>query len=322
MRSAPTRRRVLRLGAAAGLVALASGRLRAEASTRGFITSQNAETLTVLDLDAMTVLASLPISGKPAGIALAPGGRLGYVTAPDSHELVVVDTSKPAILRRLVVGRGPLGVAALGNGRVAVADWYDQQLYIVDAAGTAILGSVTVGRSPSGIAVSPDGGTILTADRDSDQVSIIDAATLKRLAVVPVGTRPFGVTVDADGAFAFTANVGSDDVTVIDIAAREVIGKAKVGRRPYACALAQRRLFVTDQYAGTVSVIGLGSLLLIKAIDVGDHPEGIGADAAGRFVYVACWGDNVVKKIDAASLAVVGSVAVPDGPRAFGLFIG
>ncbi len=94
-----------------------------------------------------------------------------------------------------------------------------------------------------------------------------------------------------------------------------------MGRRPYAVALAAGRGFATDQYAGTLTVFGFGSLRPIAKIDVGDHPEGIQADADGHYLYVACWGDNVLVKVDARTLAVVGKVEVGDGPRAFGLFL-
>ena len=53
-----------------------------------------------------------------------------------------------------------------------------------------------------------------------------------------------------------------------------------VGHRPYAVALAGQHAFVTNQYASTVSVIDIGSLKVVRTIDVGDHPEGIQADPA------------------------------------------
>ncbi len=60
---------------------------------------------------------------------------------------------------------------------------------------------------------------------------------------------------------------------------------------------------------------------MIKTIEVGDHPEGIEADPAGAYVYVAAWFDNSLQRIDAAAMALTGEAAVGDGPRAFGLFL-
>jgi YVTN family beta-propeller protein len=100
-----------------------------------------------------------------------------------------------------------------------------------------------------------------------------------------------------------------------------VIATVPVGKRPYAVALAGGRAFVTNKYAGTVSVIDLASLKVVKTITVGDHPEGIAADPAGVYAYVANWFDNTLQRIDVAKMAVAGEAAVGDGPRAFGLFL-
>jgi YVTN family beta-propeller protein len=169
--------------------------------------------------------------------------------------------------------------------------------------------------------VTPDGKLLLSADRDSDSVSVIDATTNQRLKSIAVGKRPFGVTIDSQGRRAFTANVASDDVSVIDIADGKVVATVAVGHRPYAVALAQGRAFVTNQYGDSVSVIDLKELNVVKTIDVGDHPEGIAADPREANVYVACWFDNVLMRIDPQSLAVTGQAPVGDGPRAFGAFL-
>jgi YVTN family beta-propeller protein len=70
-----------------------------------------------------------------------------------------------------------------------------------------------------------------------------------------------------------------------------------------------------------VSVIDTRTLKVVKTLAVGDYPEGIAADPARSYVYVACWFDNVLMRIDTAKLAVAGEVEVGDGPRAFGLFL-
>ena len=220
------------------------------------------------------------------------------------------------------MGGAPLGIAAHPTRpEVYVADWYAHKIIVVDTAKFAAIAEIPVGKSPSGVAVTPDGRLLLSADRESDAVSIIDIASRSRLASVPVGLHPFGITIDSDGLRAYTANVKSDDVTVIDIAARKAIGKVATGRRPYAVALARGRGFVTDQYGGSVSVFDLATLRPIKAINACDHPEGIQADGAAENVYVACWGDDFLLRVNADTLAVTSKAVVGNGPRSFGKFL-
>ena len=50
-------------------------------------------------------------------------------------------------------------------------------------------------------------------------------------------------------------------------------------------------------------------------------PKGSRPTRSGANVYVACWFDNVLQRIDAVNLTMTGEAAVGDGPRAFGLFL-
>ncbi|HET6388001.1 beta-propeller fold lactonase family protein [Hyphomicrobium sp.] len=286
------------------------------------MTDQPSDSVSFVDLKTMKEIGRIKAGSKPAGVALSPDKATAYVTAPDSKELIEIDAISRSVKRRLVLGGAPLGIAAHpSRPEVYVADWYAHKLIIVDTGKLEVSGEVAVGQSPSGLAVTPDGRLLLSADRDSDAISIIDVETRTRLGSVAVGSRPFGITIDGAGARAFTANVKSDDVTVIDIAKRAVVGRVPSGRRPYAVALAQGRGFVTDQYDGTITVFDEKTLTPITRITACDHPEGIEADTSEANVYVACWGDDVLLRIDPKTLQVTGKASTGSGPRAFGKFV-
>jgi len=292
------------------------------AANVAYVTNQGSQTVSVVDLESWTVTATIAVPGKPAGISLSPVRPEFYVTAPDAHDIAVIDQASKTVIRRIQTGGGPVGIAAHPtSGLIYVADWYTHQIAVADPQTGAVLSRIDVGQSPSGVAITPDGSTILTADRDSDAVSVIDAATNTRLASIKVGARPFGITLDAQGTRAFTANVGSDDVSVIDLITRSVIATVAVGRRPYAVAVTSQQAFVTDQYGGTVTVFDLATMKPVKTIEACDHPEGINYDPVRNAVYIACWFDNTLIRIDATSLTVTGTVKVGDGPRAFGNFL-
>ena len=72
---------------------------------------------------------------------------------------------------------------------------------------------------------------------------------------------------------------------------------------------------------GTVDVFDAATLAPVAKIEACDHPEGIETDSAGTSVYAACWGDNIILKIDAETLQITGKAEVGDGPRAFGKFL-
>jgi len=109
--------------------------------------------------------------------------------------------------------------------------------------------------------------------------------------------------------------------SIIDLETKTVAATVPVGARPYATAFAGGKAFITNQGSGSVSVIDLETLKGITTIKVGDYPEGIEATKDGRAVYVACWADNMLVKIDVSSMSVAGQASVGDGPRTFGTFL-
>ena len=304
------------------LVALAQYLCGGASAGEALITNQPADSLSIVDTGTMKTVADVKLSGKPAGIGVSPDKRFAYISAPDGQELIEVDAVARTVTRRLKLGGGPLGIAAHPTrAEIYIADWYAHKIAIIDTVTFTVVAEIQVGQSPSGLAVTPDGTRLISADRDSDQISIIDLAKRAVVATVATGKRPFGVTIDAEGRFAYTANVASDDVSAIDIAAQKNVRTIKTGRRPYAVALASGRGFVTDQYSGTVTVFEAATGAVAQTLEACDHPEGIEADAAEAYVYVACWGDNIVLKIDTKTLQIIAKASVGDGPRAFGKFL-
>ena len=90
-------------------VLLLAGTAHAE---EAFVTNQNGDSLTVVDLGTLKAVATIPVGGKPAGIAVSRDGRRAFVTSPDSRTLAVIDTATRAIVRRIEVGDGPRAFGA------------------------------------------------------------------------------------------------------------------------------------------------------------------------------------------------------------------
>lgn len=302
-------------------LALATSLVWAEASAdEAFVANQSSDDLTIVDLSTMKAVATLPIGGKPAGVAVARDGSRACVTSPEGKYLSVIDARERRVAKKIPVEGGPLGVAFSPKGMIYVADMFGRRLIEIDPE-TEQKREVAVGAMPSGVAPTPDGQFVLVADRDDNALSVIDAASFTRLAVIPVGRHPFGVTIDAQGQRAYTANVESDDVSVVDLATRKTVATIAVGKRPYSVALAQGRGFVADQYGESVSVFDEKTLQPVSRIKVGEYPESVAASRDGKTIYVTNWFSNELWSIDARSLNVVAKVATGDGPRAFGSFI-
>ncbi|WP_089962503.1 Vgb family protein [Salipiger thiooxidans] len=298
-------------------LAMAAAALPAAADT-GFVTCQNGDALSVLDLVTGEERARWSVPGKPAGVAVVPDGDV-FVVSPGSKQVRRYSTAGEVLAETRLDG-GPIGVAVdPARGRIFVSDWYNARLWVLSSETLETLATLPADAAPAGLAVSPDGAWLAAAERDADAVRIYHTETLTVARVVGVGTRPFGLGFAPDGRL-FVGNVGSNDVTVLDAPLGEVLATLPVGDRPYGVGFAAGRAFVTNQYASTVTVFDLGDLSALATIDVGEYPEGIAATGDGH-VAVANWFDNSLSLIDARTLEVTATYETCDGPRAFGAFI-
>lgn len=284
-----------------------------------FITSQNGNAVSILDLGTHRIVAQTTIEGAPAPIAYNPQFARAYVIAADTGRLSVLDEAARVVAIK-EMGEGAFGLALAPNGGVFVADWFGGHLTRLDGSLTT-LWKVHTGKSPAGVAVSEDGQLVATADRDDDRISLFDAVSGRMIRKIKTGgEHPFGL-IFHDGRL-WTANVLSDSVSVINPVSGRLMGQIPTGSHPYGIAFAMGRGFVTNQYDGTLTVFDQTSLQIIAELPVGDYPEGVATLPDGSGVVVANWDFNTVSVIDAGKLTIRAEIEVPAGPRAFGHFTG
>lgn len=289
------------------------------AAELAYVTCQNGDALSVLDLEAGEEIARWSVPGKPAGVAASTGAV--FTVAADGKTIRNHDPASGDVAKSTMLEGGPIGIAHdPKRGRLFVSDWYNARIWVLDDSSLSTQQELTVGAAPAGLAMSQEGRFLASADRDANQVSIFDAETLVLHHRVNVGTRPFGLRFAPDGRL-FVGNVGSNDLTVLDPDSGEIQATVPVGHRPYGVAFAMDRAFVTNQYEDTVSVIDLATLTPVATLETGEYPEGIDTSSDGKQIIVANWFDNSVTIFDAETLFMVNEIETCDGPRAFGAFI-
>ena len=284
-----------------------------------FITSQNGNAVSVIDLTSREIVEQRPVEGAPAPVAYDPRAGRAYVISADTGRLSVLDESARVVDER-ELGEGAFGVAVAPDGGVFVTDWYDGQLLRLDGT-LKELWAADTGAAPAGVAVSGDGLLVATADRDDNQVSLFDSRTGRLIRRIrTAGEHPFAITFHSGRIW--TADVNSDTVSVIDPLKGQLVGQIETGSHPYGIAFAGGRGFITNQYASTLTVFDPDSLEVLDEIEVGDYPEGIAPLPDGSGVAVANWDSDTVMVVDAKTLEITAEIEMPAGPRAFGQFTG
>ena len=187
-------------------------------------------------------------------------------------------------------------------------------------------------------------------NEDSQNLSVIDTRTDSVVATIPVGTRPRGVKVNPDGRTVYVALSGSpkcppsmpdeeceklksdktkDGIAEVDVVARRVRRVLPGGSDPEQFDITNdgKRLYISNEDAGSASVVDVAKGTIDTTVKVGAEPEGVRISPDGKIVYVTAESDTSIRVLDAATGAVKARIKVgrrprdvaftPDGKRAY-----
>jgi YVTN family beta-propeller protein len=151
-----------------------------------------------------------------------------------------------------------------------------------------------------------------------NQVAVIDVRGWKVLANLDAGVKPSRVVLQHDERYLW---VGNDDasagVTVIDTVTNKVIAQLKTGAGHHEIALNDDDTvaFVTNKDAGTLSVIDVRKLAVVKDLKVGAQPTAVAYSSLGKTVYVANEGDGNIVAIGGAGHNILARIEGDPGMR-------
>ena len=204
--------------------------------------SEAAGAVVILDPEAKTAVASIPVGDEPEGVALSPDERFLYVTVEGDNAVAVIDVAGRRVIARAKVGSRPRSIAFSPDGSHAYVTCELQGAVTeMDARTHRVLRTFALpGKQPKpmGVVVSPDGSKLYVTTGREGTLVVIDAASGVAGPPLAVGQRPWGVAISPDGRRLFTANGPSGDMTIVDAAAMKLIGKTHIGQRPWGVTAA------------------------------------------------------------------------------------
>ena len=143
---------------------------------KAYVGSYKGVQVTVVDVAAASVIASVRASVSPRALAVSPDGTRVYTTKlnkPDPMKVIDVATDKT--LPGGIPGPGwSLGVAVAPDGaRAYITNFLDKSVSVIDTAGLTEISRITVGRYPTEISITPDGKQAYVLN-GRDEVEILD----------------------------------------------------------------------------------------------------------------------------------------------------
>lgn len=293
---------------------------------RAYITNRNSDDVTVIDLATGTVVATIPVGGVPVGVAVS-NGPLVYVANARSRSVSVIDTATLTAVDTIAGGGfSPFALAIHPDDtRLYSVNGVSDTVSVIDTASRAVVATVPVGDGPQGLVATADGQWVYVANLEGDDVSIISTATNTVVATVAVGNQPLAIVEAPGRQRVYVANKITQNLSVIDTTTQSVVDTWPLGAMVSGVVISpdESRLYFAAQNVDQLRVVDLATGTVTGSVGVNDIPYGIDVTPDGTRVYVANYGavPGNVSVIDTATLTVVDTITVGDGPIAFGEFI-
>jgi YVTN family beta-propeller protein len=302
-----------------------------------FVTNEKSGDVTVIGGGDLRVVATIPVGKRPRGIHASPDGRTVYVAlsgtpieAPpqiDAHGnpvferkkagdddddknadkaadgIGVVDVAARKLATKLRAGSDPEEFALSKDGRhIYISNEDTKSATVISVASAKVEHIIPVGTEPEGVSTMPDGKRFYVTCEAGGDIYVIDTGAYAVAAHFKVNGRPRTVAFLSSGGIGFIPSESAGELNIIDTVNAKVSQTIKLpaGSRPMSAKLSpdEKRLYVSNGRAGTISVLDTHTYELLDTIKVGPRPWGIAISPDGKFLFSANGPSNDVSVVD------------------------
>ena len=297
------------------------------ALAKAYVTNLDDDTVSIIDINALTVVATLNVAPMPRRIIADAATHRVYLTnsiAPGT--VTVIDGTTNSIVTTIPVGNNPRGLGSnFLIGQIYVSNLADNTVSVISTATNSVVATIPVGKSPDGPSSNDILQTLYIPSFADNTVSVIDEQTLTLLATIPVGRGPGNAAIDGVHNKVYVNNETDNTVSVISSATNTVIATVPSGRGGTGNTsnfvtfnAAYRKAYLANAVDGTVTIIDTDTDTVENTVTVGPTPVAQLVDPNGGNVYVLNQGNNSVSILAAGTETVVDSLAVGVLPTAMG----
>jgi YVTN family beta-propeller protein len=340
--------------ALAGASAGSSLAIAGHAPYQVFVTNEKSADITVIDGGDFKVVGTIPVGKRPRGIHVSPDGKTVYVATSgtpiegpppldaagnpilkknnkddddddrakadkSADGIRIVDVATRKVTGKINAGSDPEEFALSKDGsRIYVSNEDIRTATVINIASGKVEHLIPVGGEPEGVGVTPDGKQFYITCETGGEVFAIDTASYKAIGHFTVPIRPRSVDFISNANIGFIPSETKGQLNVIDTASVNVLKSVDLpaGSRPMKVKVSpdNKRVYVSDGRAGTVSVIDTQTYAVLSTVKVGTRPWGIVLSPDGKYLFSANGPSNDVSVVDLETNKEVTRVKAGEGP--------
>jgi DNA-binding beta-propeller fold protein YncE len=257
----------------------------------------------------LCLLALLSIAALPAAAS-----GLVFVVNSGGASISLIDMSSQKEVRRVPVLREPHHVALSPDGRsLLVGDTVGNEMLFLDPATAALQKRMPIA-DPYQLAFSPNGKYLVVNGLARNQVDVYDAASMQLLKRFPIASMPSHLDYAPDSSRVFVSMQGTDSLVAIDLNRLAILWKEKVGKTPAGVLWHDGRILVADMGTDYVAVVDPTDGHVVDRVHTGRGAHNLFLSPDRKIVWVNNRVGGTTTSLDAATLALIRSYAIPGGP--------
>jgi YVTN family beta-propeller protein len=244
---------------------------------KAYITNGDVGTVSVLDVDNMSIGSTIDAGGIMNKLAVSPDGRRVYVADTRNGRVLLVDTATDEVAGNWSLGLTPMDIATSPDGSIvyvthsrkgADESYYD--LSRIDAATGKVLSTYQLGKFASGLAVSPDGKKLYACLWASDTVLAMDSSTGRVISRITAKGSPEDVKVSPDGSLVYVACPNGAGISVYFVKGDTFIASIGESAHPSHMAITPDGATLCATGRGGIVLVDLKNWTVIKVLPVSD----------------------------------------------------
>ena len=289
---------------------------------KAYIPNLDDNTVSVIDLTADSVTATIDVGGTPIGIAISKTFNKVYICESNTETISVINAETDVIEATIDVG-GVNRITIDPFSRYAyVGDANFDVIKVIELSTDSIVDIIPIEGTPLQLMYNPIEYQLLVTN--GNKLSIMRTHLFHDVDANLNMDFPHSIVFSPNGEKAYVTEFFGDRISEVDLSDHTATPFIEGIISPKGIAISPdgSTLYVTSETGGgAVQVIDVATAEVTSTLNVGSGPESINIGPFGEKAYVVNYLSNDVSVIDMATNTVETSIAVGNSPQAIGNFI-
>lgn len=193
----------------------------------------------VYDANTMALKKTIEVGMEPAEVTMSANGQYAFVANGKSNTVTAIRVSDKTVAKTIPVGDDPVGAWPGANNRMYVDNEKGKSISVIDVDKLAVVETINLGFTPGYVAFHPVRNELWVSQAGGSSVAIFEnmGGVWMNHAQVSTGLDAHAIVFTKDAQTAYVTNQGAGTVSVINVAARNKIKDIAVGKKPNGLVL-------------------------------------------------------------------------------------